>query len=75
MIVTKTDFILTDEEKDAVANAHEIVEVRCKASGVIYDEAMREQVTWCFMGAMHIGGISAVMQYAKEAPIRTKRRD
>lgn len=74
MTVLSNCILLSDEEKEAVNKAHDIVVERFAAAGEVYDYRIRESVEWCLMGALHIGGIEAMMRYAKEAPIKKKRR-
>lgn len=65
--------VLDSEEKEAFNKAHDIVVERFAKEGHLYNHKIREAVSWCFYGALRIGGIPEMMRYASEVPIAKKK--
>lgn len=64
--------VLTREEREAFNKAHDIVVERFAKEGQLYNHKVREAVSWCFYGALRIGGIPEMMRYATDTPFKNK---
>lgn len=64
--------VLTKDEREAFNKAHDIVVERFAKEGRLYNHKVREAVSWCFYGALRIGGIPEMMRYATDTPFKNK---
>lgn len=74
MKMTKNEVVLTTKEQAAFDQAFCILAQRFEEAGEEYDSNVQESVTYCLCGALYTGGISGMMRYATETPIKKKRR-
>ncbi len=65
--------VLNKAEREAFNKAHDIVVERFAKEGQLYNHKVREAVSWCFYGALRLGGIPEMMRYAAETPIEKKK--
>ena len=62
---------LSEEEKLAIKKAYRVVSERCR---VEHTMQQKENIYWCLLGALRIGGVDGLERYIQEAKINKGTR-